>query len=197
MRSDDELLKGIAAKSTEAFEEFFARYRVRVYRHLISRLHCPDSVEDLIQEVFLRVWIRAEQWDGRGSCAGWLMRIATNLSLNQIRTMNRHREIPLEVDYQAEDEDDSHSVPSWLADTDSDPCLLCLQAEKEESFKHLIEILPEDKREVSRLVYESQMDLNEAAECLGIPVGTVKSRLYYARKHLAQKLNELEIGEEE
>ena len=66
------------------------------------------------------------------------------------------------------------------------PDALLEQAERREELRLLIQELPEEKREVLRMVHDSEMDIREVAEALGIPEGTVKSRLHYAAKRLAK-----------
>ena len=85
--SDRQLMSRIQQRDAEAFEEFFARHRGRLLRHLIRTVREKSAADDLLQEVFLRVWTRAGQWDGRGAPLGWLYRIATNLALNHVRSV--------------------------------------------------------------------------------------------------------------
>ena len=65
--------------------------------HIARIVREPAATEDLVQEVFLRVWTRAEQWQGSGTVKGWLYRIATNLSLNHLRSVKRRPQQPLEI----------------------------------------------------------------------------------------------------
>src|ERR671932_347450 len=90
--SDPELLAQIRARDAGAFETLFARYRELVRRQAQRIVRDESAADDLVQEVFLRVWTRSEQWDGRGACKAWLFRIATNLALNHLRTVRRRRE---------------------------------------------------------------------------------------------------------
>jgi len=83
-------------------------------------------------------------------------------------------------------EEDETVVPSWMMDAAAlGPDAVLEITETKEHLRQLINGLPEDKREVLRLVYEAEMDARAVAEALGIPEGTVKSRLHYAVKHLA------------
>ncbi|MHB0935987.1 MAG: RNA polymerase sigma factor [Armatimonadota bacterium] len=183
--SDEELIGRIVQQDAEAFETFYARHRDRIHRHLLRMVHDADGAEDLTQEAFLRVWTRAEQWDGRGACLSWLLRIATNLAYNQLRTLQRRRELPLEG---TPDDEEEQPAPGWMIDAASlGPEALCEQAERRDLIRRLVETLPEEKREVIRLVHEAEMELHDVADVLGIPEGTVKSRLFYARKLLARE----------
>jgi RNA polymerase sigma-70 factor (ECF subfamily) len=190
---DRVLVERIRTHDAAAFEVFFAHHRQKVRRHLMRMLRHEETVEDLTQETFLRVWTRADQWDGRGECRAWLLRIATNLALNLLRAQRRRREVPLEVPPNLLTDDDEGMLPGWMIDAVSPgPEVLCEQSERFALLRRLVERLPEEKREVIHLVHEAEMGIHEVAEQLGIPEGTVKSRLYYAKKHLAREISEWE-----
>src|SRR5918911_756040 len=95
--ADRELLERIARRDACAFEVLFERHRETVRRRLGAIVRDEAAAEDLSQEVFLRVWTRAEQWDGRGAARAWLLRVATHLALNHLRSVRRRREEPLEI----------------------------------------------------------------------------------------------------
>lgn len=198
MPSDQELIGQIQAGETQAFEALFERYREIIRRHLLRIVREEAAAQDLLQECFLRVWTRADQWDGRGSFKAWLYRIATNLALNHLRSLRRRREQPLSIPNPWDDDDEEHTVPAWMVDDSAlGPDQTLVQAERAEQVRRLVERLPEKKRAVFRLVHEMEMSIQDAADELGIAPGTVKSRLYYARKHLAQAWQEIETAEEE
>jgi RNA polymerase sigma-70 factor (ECF subfamily) len=183
------LIRRIQARETEAFEALFTRYRQMITAH-VARIVRDDVVaQDLVQEVFLRVWTRAEQWDGRGKVKGWIYRIATNLSLNHLRSAKRRPQQGFEMPVNEMDDDDGSSAPSWMIDTSAlTPEALLEGTEQQRILWQLIEELPTEKREVFKMVYDEEMDLHSVASVLGIPEGTVKSRLYYSRKQLRQGL---------
>ncbi len=187
-QSDQELIQQIQAQDTDAFAVFFDRYRELIYRHVMSMVRDTVVTEDLVQEVFLRVWTRAEQWDHRGAVKPWLYRIATNLALNQLRTQRRRPQQPLEAKTLNEGgEEEEISVPGWMIDaTALEPATRLEAAEQTQRLQQLVNQLSDDKREIFRLVYDAEMDLRSVADQLGIPEGTVKSRLYYSKKQLAR-----------
>ncbi|SRR6266568_2899066 len=193
MLDDSELIARVREYDVNAFETLSARYRGSIYRHVLTMIHDSSASEDVVQEVFLRIWTHAEQWHGRGSFKAWLFRIATNLALNHLRTLRRRRQQPLEMPPDPLDEDDESSVPSWMVDH-SLPGLDALLEENErrQLLQQLIEELPEEKRAVFRLVHDAEMETRQVAQTLGIPEGTVKSRLYYATRRLAQKWRDLQ-----
>lgn len=195
--TDSYLLHLIGQQNAEAFEIFLARHRTAVCRHVQRMVRNADAADDMAQEVFLRVWLRADQWDGRGSCTGWLLRIATNLALNHLRTQRRRRELPLESPSHPHVGSDYEGDPTWADDAMTlGPETLCLQQEQLQVLQTLIDALPIEKREVIRLVHEAEMELREIAEHLGVPEGTVKSRLYYARKALQHEWRDLGMEDE-
>ena len=198
--SDGDLLERVRARDANAFDTLFERYRDAIRRHVARAVRDGSAANDVVQEVFLRVWTCAEQWNDRGEFKAWLYRIATNLSLNHLRTVRRRRQQPLEIPPDETDEEDENFSPSpgWMIDTSSlGPDEVLEQAEQRDLVQRLVDGLPEEKREVVRLVYEMEMDIREVAGLLSIPEGTVKSRLHYTMKRLAREWKELAIEWEE
>jgi RNA polymerase sigma-70 factor (ECF subfamily) len=178
------LIAQLQAGQAWAFELLFEQYREPVRHHLVRMLRDEAAAEDLLQETFLRVWQHADQWSGQGAFKGWLFRIATNLALNHIRAGRRHPEQPL---LPPEDftEEASLDPPAWLVDTSSLGPEAALEAlEQDRHLRQIIQELPEEKRAVIQLVHQFELSLREAAEELGIPEGTARSRLHYARARL-------------
>ena len=189
-QSDTQLIQRIQGHDSEAFEAFYIRYRQVICIHITSIVRDDAVAQDLVQEVFLRVWTRANQWDGRGKVKGWVYRIATNLSLNHLRSMKRHPQLQLEIP--ADEIDADVSIPGWMIDPSAlTPEVLFEVTEQRQMVWALIEDLPPEKREVFQMVYDEEMDLQSVASALEIPEGTVKSRLYHSRKSLANKLKGL------
>jgi RNA polymerase sigma-70 factor (ECF subfamily) len=190
--SDQELIRRIQSHNADALELFFARYRELMYRHVVRIVRNEAMAEDLVQEIFLRVWTHAEQWDGRGSVKAWLYRIGTNLALNQLRSVRRRRQESLEMFTGEANTEDELSIPGWLMDASAlDPEATLETTERRRLFRHLVETLPEEKREVFRLIYETRLEIQAVAETLGISVGTVKSRLHYGKKQLAHEWKQM------
>jgi RNA polymerase sigma factor (sigma-70 family) len=195
--SDEELITLICQqadaqqRASDAFEVLYDRYREGVYRRLLSVTHTDIVAQDLLQETFLRVWTHAKQWNGRGAFGAWLYRIATNLAFNWLRSMQRRPERPLVLpDEGSWDEwSDDHELiaPGWLADDMAlGPQNALETSERTARLGGLINALPAEKREVFRLVHEMELSIRDAAERLGVPEGTVKSRLHYADMKLRQ-----------
>ena len=198
-QSDQTLIHKIVKRDAAAFETLFARHSASVRQHILSIVRAESAAEDLVQEVFLRVWTRAEQWNGQGKFTGWLFRIATNLALNHLRTVRRQRQEPLETPPdEFDDEDERPSDPDWMVDISSrSPEVMVEQAERSQLLWQLIDGLPQEKREVLHLIYQKEMALREAAIELGIPEGTVKSRLHHSIRHITREWKEIASDWEE
>ena len=191
--TDEELLTAIARQDADAFGKFFTRFEPQVIRHLTRIGRDAATAEDLTQDVFFRVWERAGQWSGKGAARSWLLRIATNLALNHIRTVKRRREQPLDPGSDPYAEDDETQAPSWMIDEAAVGADEQFErTERRELLDGLVDELPEDTREVMRLVYDAAFEVREVAERLGIPEGTVKSRMHHARRRLADRCRAIE-----
>jgi RNA polymerase sigma-70 factor, ECF subfamily len=180
MASDRELLTDVALQHEAAFEQLCTRYQALLHRHILRIMRNPETADDLLQDTLLRIWMHARQWDGRGSARGWLFRIATNVALNALRTQRRRPQIPLQPPA-----DSDLAGASWEADPAMGPEELAERADEYARLRSLIAGLPEEKREVLRLIHNDELRIDEVAQRLGIPSGTVRSRLHYATRQLA------------
>jgi RNA polymerase sigma-70 factor (ECF subfamily) len=198
--SDDALIERVRAGDAAAFDALYARFAAPLHRYVLGTVRDEAVADDLVQEVFLRVWTRAEQWDARGAVRVWLYRIGLNLAINHLRAARRRPSLPLDAPAaQGEDEEnDGGGLPGWLVDSASlGPEAAVEQGEQARLLRRLVEELPEEKREVFRLVRDAEMEPREIAAVLGIPEGTVRSRLHYGRKQLARQWRGVWTAEEE
>jgi RNA polymerase sigma-70 factor (ECF subfamily) len=198
---EHDVMAGILAHDPAAFETLFSRYSAVVLHQLQRMVRDTAAAEDLMQEVFLRVWQRAEQWQGHGTLHAWLVRIATNLALNHLRTVRRRREQSLAVPPSRLPEDVGQDLPSillWMSDTTAlSPEAALEQAEQRRLVWSWIDALPAEQRAALRLTHTTDMDMRTIAEMLGVPEGTVKSRLHYAIRKLIQRGREAALNWEE
>ncbi len=196
--SDEELMARIRERDANAFDELVARYAKTISRRLRGIVRNEDAASDLLQELLLRVWTHACQWDERGPLKAWLFRIATNLALNHLRSVTRRRERPLDIAPDSDDESEESLIPSWMIEASAIcPEEAIVQAERERLVRSLVDQLPEEKREVLRLIHDEDMNVREVSEALGVPEGTVKSRLHYARQRLTHEWKSIESAWEE
>lgn len=192
MPSDQELMERVIRDDDKAFDGLFERYESAVRGQVRRIVRDMAAVDDLLQEVFLRLWSHADQWRGTGTVKSWLLRTATNLALNHLRGVKRRRSQPLTGSPGDEEEDDDR-MPDWMIDEVTPrPDGVLDRSERCKQVRELVNALPDRHREVIRLVYEMEMKVHEAAEELNVPSGTVKSRLHYAKSALAREWNEHE-----
>ncbi len=196
MPADRDLIVQIQDGDEEACEILYKRYEEGLRRYLLRLVHEKAAAEDLLQETFLRLWTRAHQWKDTGTVKAWLYGIARNLAFNHLDKVRRRRQEPLE-NLVVEDEE-GFEEPGWMADKNAPGAdTLLEQAEQQVLLRGVIEALPQSKREVFFMVYEGDMEIREIARELGLPEGTIKSRLFYARKHIAAAWQELQSEWEE
>jgi len=189
--TDGALLDRVRSGDSAAFESLVERYRDAVHRHVAAMLRDPGDAGDVTQEVFLRVWERADQWSGIGAVRSWLFRIATNVTLNHLRSVRRRREQPLRnvcaTGGGSPEESGAHDVAD---DASTRPDEVVDQAEGAQLLRRLVEGLPVPLRDTVALSCDADADVEVVADRLGIPPGTVKSRLHYARKRLMREWKE-------
>lgn len=194
--TDEELVDRVMRQEQQGFSLLFERHRAVVCSHLNRIVREPATADDLTQEVFLRLWNRADQWTGDGPLPGWLSRIATNLALNHLRTVKRRREQPIQPAPVADAED--IDMPGWMIDASTlAPDEAAARNEHRHLLHRVVDRLSEDKQVVIRMVYDAHRSTRQVADELGIPEGTVKSRLYHARQQIARSWQEMGIDWED
>ena len=189
MPTEEELLSRVQSRSKSAFNELFSRHEPSVRSRLRTVLRDQDAAEDILQEVFVRVWEKASGWDGRGTARGWIFRITVNLAFNYLRARRRRSEFPLEMNAPPEGDDDEDSrLPRYLESGFPEPPAEFESTEIRSYVQELIDGLPAPKRAVMHMVYCEDLSVREVSDALGITDGTVKSRLFYGRKAIEDRL---------
>jgi RNA polymerase sigma-70 factor (ECF subfamily) len=183
MPTDRELMLRVAERDEDAFNALVHRQEGIVRRRLAGLIPDRASVEDLLQEVLLRLWTKSDGYAG-GSVKAWLLRIATNLALNHRRGRARRDR---SLRHARGLDPDRVSAPESAA-----PGMRTDESERRLVLRKAVDGLPRAKREVVRRVHEEQQQLVSIAKEMGIPLGTVKSRLHYALRDLAKALREHE-----
>ncbi len=157
----------------------FARHNVRVFRFLMGRVRNEATAEELTNEVFLEVWRNAGRYEGRAAVSTWLLAIAHNKAMSQMRRKSES---------ELEDE-----AAEQVADTSDDPEESEQKRSKAQIMREVIETLSDEHREVIDLVYYHEKSVREVAEIADIPEATVKTRMHYARKKLGELMREAGI----
>ncbi len=172
--SDEVLIQRIAGGDRLAMQVLFARHHVRVYRFVLRLVRNESTAEDLISDVFLDVWRQAGRFEGRAAVSTWLLAIARFKALSAMR---RRSETEL-------DEETAEAIE----DTADTPDVTLEKKDKSEVLRKCLSALSPDHREIIDLVYYHEKSVEEVAEIVGIPEATVKTRMFYARKKLAEVL---------
>lgn len=185
-QSDADLMRRVREGDPEAFERLVRSHASTLRAHL-RRYVGPQIAEDLLQEVWLRLWQRAGQWKGSGSVVGWLLAIATNLALNALRARRPTESIDALID-----SEDWDAVAAASEAVTPEPEEEVIWRDQLARTIALIESMSADRRTVVRLARIERKPLHEIAAALGIPVGTVKSRLHHAMRWLTEQMEEEE-----
>lgn len=171
---DTQLVAGMASADQGALRKLIARHQVRVYRFIARRVRNEAVAEELTNEVFLEAWRNAKSFQGRSSAATWLLAIAHNRAVSATR---KRRE-----------ESWSEDAASQIVDGADDPETSAQKRDKGAIMRRCLDDLTPEHREIVDLVYYHEQSVAEAAEILGIPEATVKTRMFYARKRLSELL---------
>jgi RNA polymerase sigma-70 factor (ECF subfamily) len=176
-RQDVRLIGRLRAGDLEALGALYDRYRLTVYRTALAITRDPAAAEDILQEVFLRLHAHAERVDTTRPLVPWLYRITVNLSYSWVTRRNKWR-VPLE-DF----------IDQLIGPARYHPEPIAERNEELRSIQRALEALTFNQRVVIVLYYLNELSLQEIADILGCPVGTVKSRLHYGRENLRQLLD--------
>jgi len=168
----------------EAFNELVLMYQDFLYRVALNLLRNEEDAEDATQQAFLSAFRNLNTFRG-GSLRSWLCRILVNASYDELRRLSRAKNLPL----QETNQDDEEAGPIlWLADPDPSPEAQVEASEMLATIESSLDALPKHYRLVVSLVDVDGFSYEEAAEALGVPVGTIKSRLARARNTLRMAL---------
>jgi RNA polymerase sigma-70 factor (ECF subfamily) len=174
-QSDEALMKAIAGGDESAMRTLYGRHSVRVY-HFIARLITDAGrAEDLVSEVFIDVWRQADRFEGRSQVSTWILSIARFKALSAL-----HRRRDSQID----------EVNMELIEDSADtPEKVVLNLDRSAQLRICLAQMSRDHRDILDLVYYQEKSVEEVAEVIQIPKSTVKTRMFYARKRLAQLLS--------
>jgi len=185
LSNERELLSRVRKGDSDAFGEIVHHYRERIYFAALRIVRNPDDARDLSQDAFVRAFERISQYDSRRPFYPWLYRIVRNLCLDEIRRHGPRRKCSLEE--LTEEKHLQFETPGLPSDDDSADVRDRIHAEQMARHLHTaIEELKPEFREIVMMKHLEHMSYKEIAEALEIPVGTVMSRLFHARKALAE-----------
>jgi RNA polymerase sigma-70 factor (ECF subfamily) len=181
VRLDQAAVARVVRGEAEALRELYARYGRMVYALAYALLRENQLAEECVQDVFVELWRHAARYDpSRGRVAAWLCTIARNRAIDLARARER-RAVP------------SDSIE--LAGSEPDSALLVARAERATRVVEAMAVLPAAQHEVVQLLYFEGLSQSEVAARLGLPLGTVKSRLRLALDRLRPLADDLRGGE--
>lgn len=167
---DQALIDAIAHGDSSALEALYDRYATAVYRMALRILKSRELAEEVVQEVFWRVWRRSGSFErDRGRVAQWIFGIAHNLCIDELRRI-RVRPTPVY-------EDMEHPVIQRLADEQSDVSASALASERRRTIQEALGHLPGAQRQAIELAYFGGLSHQEIATRLNRPLGTIKTRV--------------------
>ncbi len=173
-QSDRELVGRVATGDRAAVRLLFMRHHARVYRFVARQTGSESMADDIANEVFLELWRQAPAFEGRSEVSTWLLGIARFKALSHLR---KRKEEWI-------DDDDAAAVP----DTADTPEVAVMKDNKAAALRRMIDALAEEhKTGIDRAYYHGR-SVTEIGEILSIPVATVKTRMFYARKKLGEAL---------
>src|SRR5678815_286362 len=179
---DVRLMRLVAGGDTSAFEELIERHQALVAGTAARMLGSNSDVEDIAQQVFIRVWKSARRYVPRAKFTTWLLKITRNLVFNELRRAKRHAHVPLQPEAAAED-------PPLKDEANPAPDASLLEGELQRTIEGAILQLPETQRMALVLRRYEQLSYEQIAEVLDLSVPAVKSVLFRARTELRLRLS--------
>jgi RNA polymerase sigma-70 factor (ECF subfamily) len=172
--SDHELVLQLQAGSLEALGLLYDRHRQLVYRTALAITGDAEAANDLLQDIFLRLHRFSDRIDPARPLEPWLYRMTTNLSYTWVK-QNRRWPRPVE------------DLADWLMGSSGSESQVEMQDDWQQ-VQQAVSALPLQQRVVVVLYYLNDLSLNEVADILEVPLGTVKSRLHYGRSAMKKSL---------
>jgi RNA polymerase sigma-70 factor, ECF subfamily len=168
--SDEALVSAIAGGDRRAMGTLYVRHNVRVYRFVLRLVSNTALAEDIVSDVFLEVWRQADAFKAKSRALTWLLGIARNKAVSALRR-RRHAQL-----------DDAMVV--GIADPAEDTETMLEHRARSATIRQCLSQLSVLHQEVIDLVYYHEKSVEEVAEIVGVPANTVKTRMFYARKHM-------------
>jgi RNA polymerase sigma-70 factor (ECF subfamily) len=165
-QSDEALLQLVAQRNLAAYDLLYRRHAQVMYNLIVRIVRDQATAEDLLQDVFWQIWENANQYRGSGAALAWMMRVARNRALDQLR---RQRVRPPVVS------DDAEEVEA-IADATTTEEAVEIQMRRAQ-VQRALESIPDDQRLCLELAYFEGLSQREIAEQTNMAVGTIKSRI--------------------
>jgi RNA polymerase sigma-70 factor (ECF subfamily) len=169
-KSDSELLAAIAAGNRRAFEQLYLGYQQRLARFVSRFTQCPENIEEIINDTFMVIWRNAHDFRWASQVSSWIFGIAHRTALKSIRRQKRYSGVR-----------NLHECEEPIVDP-------MLETELQDWLMRGLNRLPDEQRLSMELACHMGHSLAEIAEITGAPIGTVKARIFHARRKLRHHL---------
>ncbi len=179
---ENEIVRSVLRGNVNDFEKLVTAYEKNVYNIALRMVGDPDDAADMTQETFIKAYRALSGFRGDSKFSSWLYRIASNVCLDFLRSRSRHPQVSLST----VDEDDRATFE--LPDMRQNPEEQLMKKLGMEAVRRGLEQLPEQQRQILVLRELGGLSYAELAQTLGLEEGTVKSRIFRARKRLCALL---------
>ncbi len=184
--ADEALVRAAQQGDMTAFEELVARHRDKIYARAYTIVRSEEEAIDLSQEAWVKGWQKLAQFHGEASFGTWMTRIVINLCLDQLRRQKRYRIESIEAIAE-----ESGGIERQMPVVTVNPTAGLERAELRERIDKAMGQLSYEHRTVLVLHEFDELEYKEVARVMGCSIGTVMSRLFYARRRLAALLADL------
>ena len=185
-RTDEQLLADYRGGDRASFALLVGRYQRELFHFLVRFLGDRAAAEDVFQETFLQIHQSAEQFDPQRRFRPWLFTIAANKARDLIRSQARRPTNPLQASINPGDDESGEFIDLMQAASEA-PGASMESEELQQQVQNTVGTMPDHLREILLLSYFHQFPYKQIGEILGIPLGTVKSRLHAAVAHFADR----------
>ncbi|MGF1670324.1 MAG: RNA polymerase sigma factor [Balneolaceae bacterium] len=182
---DDELVAKAVNRDSEACTRIVDKYREPLHFHIRKMIREKEQVEDLVQEVFMKVFDNLESYNTSYAFSTWIYRIATNHTIDYLRKkkldlLSIHDPVPSK----------DGEMEIQLPDEDFETDRKVIRKERKHIIQSAIEDLPKKYREVIKMRHMEELSYHEISEQLDLPLGTVKAHIFRAREMLYKTLKD-------
>lgn len=184
--SDQQMMTRAVSGETESFEQIVHRYHRPVTKFIYRMVNDYETALDLTQEVFLKVYMALDKYDERYKFSTWLFKIASNHTIDYLR--RQHGELSLDAL-----KDEPHDGLLEAVSHERSPEQQAILSQRQALIEQAIAQLPVPYRQIIILRHVAEMEYEEIAEVTGLPMGTVKNRLFRAREAIRRKIIQLGI----
>ncbi|WP_042347320.1 RNA polymerase sigma factor [Bacillus massiliigorillae] len=167
-------IQSILSGDKQAYSHIINKYKNLLYATILRMTNNQQDAQDLVQEVFIKVYQQLDKYDQKGEFSGWLYRVAINHCMDEFRK-KRYKMKRVELDTDA------------MVNT-KHPEVIYLKKERERQLERLIQTLSEDERIIILLRYVNDLSYNEISNLLSVPISMVRNKLHRAKQKMRNTL---------